>query len=913
VTALKFEQQHEPLSNDEGINSISWKITSDLRNTLQTSYQIQVIASDGSFENPTWDSGIVPSGQSLFVPYCGPELAAGSVFSLRIRVRDNHNRESEWSVHSTWAKGFVAFESKKAEWITYDFEEDITKPSPVPMLRREFELPQAELTSARLYITSLGLYEAEINGVKVGRDHFTPGWTSFHNRVQYQVYDVTDQLKTGSNAIGVRLGDGWYRGWMTWERTRNLYGDRLALVAQLVIRTKAGDEIVVATDRHWSATTGSIRYSDIYDGERVDLRLEKQGWSEPGYDDHEWRDVRIFSPDPEPQMVALEAAPVRETQAIEPARIWKGSDGATLVDFGQNLVGWVRLQIQGTQGQEIVIRHGEVLDSEGGLYTENLRDAEQKVTYVLANTQTVVLEPKFTFHGFRFIEIRGIETSLNDAHIRAIVLHSDLKKTGEFTSSHAGINGLQHNIVWAQKGNFLDIPTDCPQRDERMGWTGDAQVFATTAMFNMDVSAFFTKWLKDLALDQSADGSVSSVVPDVYSLAVKQLPKLRERKFYKGVAAWGDAATIVPMALYEHYGNLQMLEMQYPSMRAWAKYVRRKAKDPGVPTASIEDWPEGSSRKEEAFIWNGSFTFGDWLAPVKANDVLTATAYYANTVSLLVVAAKLLGKTKDVEEFEPLIPKIRAAFASRFVDENGYLKEESQSAYVLALKFEMIPPEFEQQAAARLNKLIQEAGYHLQTGFLSTAHILDVLTEYGFIDTAYKLLLQESYPSWLYPISKGATTIWEHWGSILPDGTYGNSGMNSFNHYAYGSVGSWMYRTIAGLRSDAPAFRKVVIEPRPGGGLTFASGKLETPYGLLAANWKDTNDAFELEVEIAPNTSGRVVLHDVNDKPVLESGSPLSASSGILGSRHYPDKTLEIFLGSGKYRFVVPKNESPLP
>lgn len=747
------------------------------------------------------------------------------------------------------------------------------------MLRQTFRL-KGDIRSARAYATSLGLYELWLNGQRVGDQLFTPGWTSYHKRLQYQTYDVTQLLRHGDNAVGAVLGDGWHRGRLGWENGHSVYGEKLALLFQLNVVYRDGQRQTIVSDGTWRAATDPIRQSDIYDGEVYDARLERPGWATAVCDDSDWYSVRPID-HPKDILVAPPGPPVRKIQEIRPVAILQTPASETVFDFGQNMVGWVRLKVKGPAGTVVTLRHAEILDAEGNFYTANLRSARQRVQYILKGEGLEVYEPHFSFQGFRYVALDGFPGAPTPDSLTGIVLHSDMEPTGHFECSNPQVNRLQRNIVWSQKGNFLDIPTDCPQRDERFGWTGDAQVFIQTAAFNMNVAGFFAKWLRDLAAEQRSDGSVPHVVPDI-------LPEA-------GSAAWGDAATICPWTLYLFYGDKSILAEQYESMVRWVDYARDQAGDD--------------------LIWRRGFHFGDWLAgasspplfpnPVTSTDLI-ATAFLAHSTGLLVKAAQALGKTDDAEKYGRLLAKIKRAFQREFVTPSGRIGCNTQAAYVLVLMFDLLPEGKRARAARRLVELIRDNDTHLSTGFVSTPYVCHVLTRFGHLDVAYELLNQETCPSWLYPITQGATTIWEHWDGIKPDGSLQDERMNSFNHYANGAIGDWLYQVVAGIKADPqhPGFKHVIIKPQPGGGLTSARASLETMYGPVFSGWAFEGDRFALNVALPPNTWGTVHIPVPDTYKISESGKPLAA--GENGIRHIvrEKEALVVVVGSGRYCFV---------
>ncbi|MDH7599366.1 MAG: glycoside hydrolase family 78 protein [Sedimentisphaerales bacterium] len=887
VYDLRCEYKVNPLGIDRSCPRLSWKIKSSDRNVLQSAYQIQVASSIEDLaadKGLLWDTGKVESDRSIHVPYAGPGPVSRQRVYWRVRVWDNKGNCSDWSQVAWWEMGLLSASDWKANWIEPGYSEQTDRSNPAPMLRRDFVLA-GSLKTSRLYITSHGLYQAYINGQPVTEDLFTPGWTSYRKRLQYQTYDVTGLLRPGRNTIGVILGDGWFRGRLMGGKGRNHYGDRLGLLAQLEVTYQDGRVDCLSTDRTWKASTGPILASDIYDGEVYDARLCRPGWCEPDYNDADWTPVRLAN------YIANLVAPlgpaVRRIEELRPVKIFTTPAGQLVADLGQNMVGWTRIRVRGPAGTKVTLRHFEVLDKKGNVYTENLRSAKQTDTFVLSGDPNgEVFEPHFTYHGFRYVQIEGWpgQPSAND--ITGVVIHSDIRPTGAFECSDPLVNQLQHNIQWGQKGNFLEVPTDCPQRDERLGWTGDAQVFARTACFNADVAAFYTKWLADLAADQKPNGSVPHVIPDVLS---------KDQPTGGGAAGWADAAVIVPWTVYICYGDKGILESQYASMKAWVDYMARRA---------------GPS-----LLWKNDYTFGDWLAyatnrsdyPGATTDKdLICQGYFARSTDILQHTAKILGKDQDAKYYAKLLEGIRSAFQREFVSLNARVASNTQTAYCLALGFGLLPPGQRQQAASRLAADVRQFG-HLTTGFLGTPLICQVLTEYGYLDLAYMLLLRKDYPSWLYPVTRGATTIWERWDGIRPDGSFQDPGMNSFNHYAYGAIGHWLYSTVAGIDLDPerPGYKHIIIRPRPGGGLTYAKASLESMYGRIESAWRIDGGQMHLEVVIPPNTTATINLLGAEPKDITESGKGLSEAEGVNVVRQDPSQTI-IGVGSGTYHFRYP-------
>lgn len=876
------EYAKNPIGIDARAPRLSWKLVSSQTNTGQTGYEIQV-ATNEAFDGGSilWKSGKTTSGQSVLVAYAGPSLKSGRRYYWQARVWDNHGNVSPWSETAYWETGLLNKEDWKADWIA---PADTTggRIGPVPQFRKKFSL-NGDIKSARLYITSYGLYEAMFNGKRVSSDYFRPGWTSYNKRLQYQTYDVTSLLQKGDNAAGVSVGDGWYRGYLGFSGQKNVYGKEPALLFQLSVQYTDGKTEIITSDDSWKTSlSGPITRSELYNGERYDARLESD-WTVANYTDTGWK-AAVITARPKEALLAQVGPSVKKHETFKAGKVITTPKGETVIDFGQNLVGWVQFKISGAAGDSIVVQHAEVLDKAGNFYTDNLRAAKQLNTYILKGGGEESFEPHFTFQGFRYIHLKSFPGKVIPENITAVALYSDMPPTGNFATSDALLNQLQHNIQWGQKGNFLDVPTDCPQRDERLGWTGDAQVFFNTAAYNMQVASFFTKWLQDLAADQHEDGSVPVVIPDVLN------------RSNAASAGWSDVSTIIPWNLYRAYGDKNILETQYPSMKAWVDYI-------------------GSVAQNN--LWNTGSHYGDWLFYLPNDDRdgraaitdkhLIAQCFWAYSTQNLINAATVLGRQKDVAAYTPLLKKIKEAFVAEYLTKNGRLVSGSQTAYVLALNFDMLPAELRQSAADRLVLNIMSYGNHLTTGFLGTPYLCHVLSRYGYIDVAYKLLKQETYPSWLYPVKMGATTIWERWDGIKPDGSFQNTGMNSFNHYAYGAIGDWMYRFVAGISQDSASngYKKIVVHPQLGGGLTQASGELETPYGKLRSSWTLAGGVLALDVVIPANTTATIVLPGVALSKVSDGQKELA--TGIRKSGN----DAVISTGSGVYHYEY--NYTPRP
>jgi len=885
VKDLTVEHKKNPVGIDNVNPRFSWKLSGTGTGIMQTAYSIRV-ATDEKFSSgkTVWILEKTNSPESVLQIYKGGKLKSAQRYYWQVKVWDNKGRASKWSETAYFETGLLDKTEWKAKWI--EMEGDTLRYSPSPHFRKEFQLGKT-VASARVYVTSHGYYELHINGKKVGDQVLTPGWTSYGKRLQYQVYDVTPMLVKGANAVAAVLGDGWYRGTLAWGNNWAIYGKSLGLLMQLKIIYTDGTETLVVTDNTWKASNnGAIRMNDIYNGETYDATKKLTGWNLPGYSENGWKNVKTAEyPN---NLIASEGSPIRKIQEIKPVKIFRTPKGKLIVDMGQNMVGWLRLKVTGTKGTVVTLRHAEVMDKFGEFYTTNLRAAKCQITYTLAGTGEETYEPRFTFMGFRFVEVTGFPGELTADNITGVVVHSDMAVTGSYESSSALLNQLQHNIQWGQKGNFVDVPTDCPQRDERLGWTGDAQAFCRTAAYNMDVSSFFTKWLKDVSADQKQGGEVPDVIPDVLN---KQNATSAQPS-----AGWGDVAVIAPWTMYLVYGDKSILENQYPSMKAWVEYIRKKA-GPGL-------------------VWKGGSKYGDWLyyhPPVNNHTEpdghtepdFIATAFFAYSASILANAAAVLGNSQDEKAYTDLFNKIKDVFNNEYVTKAGRIGAQSQTSYVLALMFNLLPEDLREKSAKFLVEDIKSRRNRLSTGFLGTPYLCHVLSDNGYTDVAYDLLLQEAYPSWLYPVKMGATTIWERWDGQKTDSTFQDAGMNSFNHYAYGAIGDWMYRVSAGLETSAAGYRKLKLQPHPTKRLEFSRASFESPYGTVKSGWEKSGDKIIIKVLIPANTTATIILQTPDADKITEKGTSLKEKkefSDIL----VRNNTVTFTAGSGEYIFEYP-------
>lgn len=746
---------------------------------------------------------------------------------------------------------------KKSLWIG-DRRRGTAGEQPSPYLRRTFDLPGA-VRSATLHWTALGIAEMYLNGQKTGPEALAPGWSDYRSRTQVMTCDVTSLLRPGANTLGSILGDGWYCGFLVWKGARNHYGTHPRLLARLEIELADGRKITVGTDHKWELRNGPIAASDIYNGETYDARREIRDWSSPSDRSTGWRPADVF-PAYRGILQPKVNEPVRVTETLHPEQITEPLPGHYVFDFGQNLTGVCRLSIQGRRGQTVTLRFAEMLQDDGTLYRANLRTARATDTYTCRGNGVEEWTPRFTFHGFRYVEVTGLDKKPDAGLLAALVLHTDMRPTGKFRCSKPVLNRLNENIRWGLRGNFVDVPTDCPQRDERLGWTGDAQVFVGTAAFHYDVRRFFQKWMHDLADGQRKDGAFPDVAPNL-------LPTF-------GNAAWADAGVICPWKIFWHYGDKAILETFYPAMARWIGYQEKTSDNLLRPPTA----------------------YGDWLAidavippnaPVPCDFV--GTAYFAHTTQLMEKIATVLGKRAYALAYHHLHARIVKAFQMAYVTPEGRLVGHCQTAYLLALAFDLLPDALRPKAFGHLVNLIESRDWHLTTGFVGTPLLCPVLTRFGRTDIAYRLLLQDTYPSWLYTVKNGATTMWERWNSYTKENGFGPVDMNSFNHYAYGAIGEWAYEVVGGIRSLAPGFKEILFAPEPGGELQWAETSLETPQGHAKCHWKLAGKTLTIDLTVPTGTAAQLRL-----PPGYRAKTPLP-------------KTIP----AGRHKFVALRSKAP--
>jgi alpha-L-rhamnosidase len=877
---LTTEQRSEPLGLGERRPRLSWKLSSDRQGVAQTAYRITAAACETDLDESArllWDSGRRDSTETLLIEWDGPALQSATRYHWRIETWDGTG-EPAGRAQSWFETGLLHPDDWTAVWIgrnpvslppvdpPTDEERSFPDPAAAPLyLRREFELAQRPVR-ARLYATAHGVYEPRLNGEKIGDLELAPGWTEYNRRLQYQTYDVTEQVRAGGNVLGAIVADGWWSGHVGFDPSRPArhYGLAPAYLAQLVLDFADGSRQVIATGDAWAEHDGAIRAADLLMGQFVDARRELPGWDSPE-GGASFRPVTVVDAEPGP-LVAEPDHPIRITDDILATRVWQRDTGRWMIDFGQNLVGRIALTVrEGVAGRRIVLRHAEVLD-DGCLYLDNLRRAQATDTYVAAGGASEVFEPQFTFHGFRYAEVTGYPGELTQDDVVARVVHNDTPLTGRFECSDATVNQLYANIMWSQRGNFLAVPTDCPQRDERLGWLADAQVFAPTATRNADVSAFFARWMRDVVDGQDADGAFRDVAPIL----------VLDRE---GAPAWGDAGVIIPWLLWRTYGDRRTLERSFDAMAAWVEHIRRHNPD---------------------LLWRNRTgnSYGDWLQ-VDADTPrdLLATAYFARSARIVADAALVLGR--DPTAHRTLHAAIKEAFIEAYVEEDGRVAGGTQTAYLLALGFDLLPDDLVEAAVGHLAADIDKRGNRLTTGFVGVPLLCPVLSEHGRADLAYALLHQEEFPSWGYSIRHGATTIWERWDGWTEHGGFQSAAMNSFNHYSLGSIGDWLFGHVAGIGQtpSSVAYRDLLLRPTPGGKLAWARAEQETARGLVSCGWSLDGDQLTITVVVPPGSTAVLEFPTPDPGSVRQSGAPVQGEPCAGGAT--------VRLTSGRFTFTA--------
>lgn len=870
VKHLRCEYLKNPLAIASLTPRLSWKGFCERQGGAQSAYRILVSSSPENLKmlkGDIWDSGKVNSSKSVQITYEGKTLKSYQQVFWKIMAWDEKGREGSWSKPASWTMGLLKAKDWKASWIGNHLGASKTS----PLLRKEFKTHK-KIKRALLHASALGLYHIQVNGRNIGDDLFAPGWTDYSKRRYYRGYDVTKHLKSGRHCIGAEIAYGWYKGTIGWEG--HTYGSHTAILVQLRIEYMDGSVETISSDASWKSSFGHTMQAGFYEGESVDAQLEPKGWSRVGFDDSKWGQVVTLFPangvSKDKEAVSLEpypAEPVRETETLQPVSFWTVSPGKVIYDFGQNFAGCVRIQVKGKAGAIIRMRFGEMINDDKSLYVENLRSAISTDTYVMKGLKRETWQPKFTFHGFRYVEVTGLPVKASIDSVVGVVLGSDTTRVGKFNCSNPMINKVYSNALWTQRANFLEVPTDCPQRDERLGWTGDAQVFIRTAIGNMDVAAFFTKWMNDLIDAQTDEGAFPNIAPNILLKPVSK----------RGDAAWGDAGVVCPWTLFQCYEDRALLTKMYPHMQAWVSYLKKTSK---------------------AYLRHPDITpsFGDWLSIGSKTPIeIVQTAYFALATDITRQAAEVLGKEKDAKNYKALFSNISKAFSKAYVSKNGKIKGDTQTAYCLALKFGLLNDSQSKMAAKHLVNDIRKNNDHLSTGFVGTALIMSVLRDTGNLELAYRLLENTTYPSWGYSVKNGATSIWERWNGWTKKDGPGDVNMNSYSHYAYGAVVEWMYDTIAGIDHTGKGFQNIILKPQPGGSLKHAEAEFDSPYGIIKSSWRKNGTRFIYDITIPTNTQATVKLPVTNLKNVKLNHEWILDTDISISTDH------AFSLGSGTY------------
>ncbi len=898
--SLTCEYLQNPLGIDVQQPRFFWKVASDQNGAKQSAYRILVSGDPDMLarnKGEIWDSGKIKSDKTIQIVYNGKPLETTKKYFWKVRVWDQDDAQSEWSESAFFSMGMLHPADWKAKWIGAPPEEPYKGKGdppipPSPLLRKSFTTVKT-IKRGMVYVSALGDYELYLNGARVG-DHFlAPEWTDYLKRVQYQTFDVTEMLSQGENVVAAILGDGWYAGRLgpvRWDKNyprRGPYGLDRRLLMQMEIEYADGSKETIVSDGSWKIyLDGPIRSADNFLGETQDARKQIPGWDKPGYNDSQWQPVSVGTKI-SGKLVAQMNEPIRVVKKLHPISISEPTPDVYIFDLGQNMVGWCRIRLKGPAGTEITLRHGEMLNLDGTLYTANLAGALQTDRYILNGKGEQFFEPHFTFHGFRYVEVTGLGEKPTPDILTGIVLSSDMQQVGSFECSNPLLNKLMQNIIWGQRGNMLSVPTDCPQRDERMGWMGDAQVFAQTAIFNMNAAAFFSKWVKDIRDAQTADGRYPDFAPQPFN----------PEKHFSDAPGWADAGIIVPWRIYENYDDKRILEEHYQSAKRFIENIRQN--NPNLLWENSKgnkysDWLNGDKIKAEGYPKSGA------AVPY----LFYTTAYYSYSTRILAEMARELRKTQDANFYTHLADQINAKLIEKFVLPDGRIQGDTQAGYALALNFKLLPPELEQKAALHLFDAVKKYDDRISTGFHSTLPLMKELVRWDYTDLAYKLVESTRFPSWGYSIKQGATTVWERWDAYVSGRGFQDAGMNSFNHYAYGAIGEWIYRTILGINPDDkhPGFKHFFIKPKPGGSLTWARGEYNSIHGKIHVDWKLADGKINLKIETPANTNATVVVPTNNPASFAKMNPALPKDVKII---KMGKKDVTLSVQGGTYAFVA--------
>ena len=903
VKKLRCEYRVNPRGIDVVKPRLNWILQSGERGQKQTAYRVLVAGTRErltSDEGDLWDSGKVESDRTIHLVYEGRPLKSRMRCWWKVRVWDKDGEASAWGEPATWSMGLLEGGDWKAKWIAHPKDAPASEAGPMPatMLRTWFAV-NGPVKRATVYVTGLGLYELHLNGRRVGENALAPEFTVYDRRIQYQTYDVTDLVAAGANAVGAILADGWngeYFFGMPLRQTQRPFQGRRGFLMRLDVELVSGKTQTVVTDPSWrSARDGAMRSASLYDGEIYDARRETPGWDKPGFDDALWHPAVIAESFAGANPVWQRNEPIRVVRELPPVKMAEPKPGVYVFDLGQNMVGWCRLKVRGRAGTTVKLRHAEMLNDDGTIYTANLRGAEQTDTYTKGTDGEETYEPRFTYHGFRYVELTGTEYKPwrympaykpRAGDLLGRVLHSASPEAGRFECSSDLINRIMHMVVWTQRGNLHSVPTDCPQRDERAGWMGDIQSFAQTAMFNMDMAGFFSKWIRDVRDSQMPDGRYPNFAPMDFD------------RWKGGTAAWADAGTIVPWRMYRNYGDTRMIAEHYDSARRWVDYVHTR--NPNLlwersQGDKFNDWLNGDTLVKEGWP-----TTGGQVPPR-----VLATAFFAHSAEIVSKMAAVIGRTDDAKKYGRLFEGIKAAFNERYVQPDGRIEGSTQAGYALALRFNLLPEELRPKAAKHMVQEFKRYGGHMSTGIQTSHRLMLELTRSGHNDQAYRLLNLRTFPSWGFMIDQGATTIWERWDGYVKGRGFRKPLMNSFNHWALGAVGEWVWRNIVGLNPNEskPGWKHFTVAPRPGGGLAWARGSYDSIRGTIISDWRIEGGRFRLDVTVPANTTATVSLPTKDAGSVTIDGKPAAASElvrplGVTGGR------AAFAVESGRYRFV---------
>jgi alpha-L-rhamnosidase len=892
IKNLRAEYHENPSGIDVEKPRLSWTLEGDGRNRSQSAYQI-VVSSDmqklNTDDGDIWDSGKVNSDMTNQIVYEGSSLQSGSKYFWKVKTWDESGVASGWSMEANWSMGLLNFSDWNGKFIGLDVghqtgnKYDSLYLPPARYLRKSFNI-QKKIKKATAYTTALGLYELRLNGSKVGAYYFLPGWTDYNKRVYYQTFDITKDLKVGENVVGAIVADGWYSGYIGYallvhlDKVRGFYGESPSFMGQILIEYEDGSKEVIVSDTSWKANQGAIREADILMGEKHDARMNNSGWDAPGFDDNSWKKPKIYT-HPNGRLQAYPGSLIEERERLSSLKLTEPKPGTYVFDLGKNIAGIAELKVQGPKGTTIELKYGEILNADGTVLTENLRRARATDTYILNGEGTEVWQPKFTYHGFQYVEVTGFVSKPDTDAITGIVMSSIETNASSFSSSSDMNNQLYKNILTTQSANFFEVPTDCPQRDERLGWTGDAQVYCRSATYNSDASAFFTKFLIDLDDAQRWYGAYPNFAPFPYSRPNQYAP------------AWMDAGVIIPYNMYKVYGDTRVVEYMYPGMQKFMEFQADASTDYLRP--------------------GGGNNWGDWLSVnEKTSHDFIGSSYYGYDADLMAQMAKALDKEDDYQHYKSLFENIKKAFAKKYILENGYTTEDTQTTYALALYFNLYPEELAQKGADRLAEKIKLNGNKFSTGFLGTKHVMLALSKYGHDDLSYKLFQQTEYPSWGYSVVNGSTSIWERWNSYTKDADENssfNSAMNSFSHYAFGSVAEWMFIHGLGIDTEDAGFRNIIIKPAVSKEIGFMKGSYECINGTIASNWELKGNKLTMKVSVPVNTRAKVYIPFSKPSAIKEGKTSLSkvVAVKILESG---SEEMVVQIGSGDYTFTTTIN-----